>query len=209
MNAGRIVTVKEVKDLLGLDGAGDDAKIASLIEKASSWLEKFTNRTFRERTGIREFIDSRGGRFLWLGARPITTTTPLLISVDAGQDHDATQNHLTEELGVGDGDFVIDRNLGKVSLVGTGSFSQGPKAIRVDYSAGYLIDDIPQEAKLAAIYYVGYLLQKFETRSGLAQSNRTIPQGSVSLIQGVPAEIAEIARPLQLPGTSAGTGGFF
>lgn len=209
MNAGRIATVKEVADLIGIDGAGENARLVTLIEAGSAWLETFTNRTFKEQTGVQDFYDSRGGRFLWLRRRPITTTTPLEISVDPGQDFDNTSNHLTEEAPNVSGDFVIDRDLGKVSLVGNGSFLRGPKAIRVTYSAGYADDEIPGLAKKALAYYVAFFLKKFELRSGIIESSRTIQQGSTSIVQGIPAEVRELARPLRLPPVAAGTGGFF
>ncbi len=198
MKAGRILTVKEFKDYLRIDGAGDDAQITLFIQAASDWIERYCGRTFKEQTGLQEFYDSDGGRVLFLRERPVTLTTTLDVRVDPTQEFLAPEDQLIEETGTLDGDFVIDREFGKITLLGDGQFQRGPKTIRVDYSAGFLDDEIPDQVKLACAYHGGYFLQKMTAKNGLHLQSKTIPQGSKSLVQGVPIEITELLNPIRI-----------
>ena len=205
---GRIITVKEFKDFLQLDGSAEDGLIISLIDAVSTDIERRTGRTFKERTGLVEFYDSKGGRKLFSRRRPITTTTTLELRVDP--DHEFTaDDDLIEETGGTVGDFTLDRNIGLFTLVGTRTFNRGPQIIRLTYSAGYTVGNIPDEAKLAAAYMVGFMLQKFRDKGGLTHASKSMPQGTTTFLNERPAIVDQLLQPFKLIDLGVTTGRTF
>lgn len=197
-----IVSVIEAKSLVRIDGATDDALFLRAIKAVSSRIEKHCNRTFGEQTGIVEYHggDTQAWTTLIPRCRPLTSTTAVDLRVDLNRVFGS------DTLLVEDTDFVVDAELGLIDLVGAGiagvlsgmgRFPTDPKTIKLTYSAGYTVADMPYEAKLAAAMWAGMIHQKLVEQNGLLQSSKQIMDGSVDFIQGMPEDVMVLLEGLK------------
>ena len=193
------VQLFEVKDALGIEGGSEDSKLISLIDSASDYAEREMNRTLGERTAITEFHGTSRRtklRRIWTKRAPITVTTTVDLRVDGNRIFPA-DSQLIEETGTGAGDFVVDRELGHVEMFGDSIFipaPRGPQTIRILYSAGYLIDDMPPAIKEGIIALIDFLRLR-KVSSALVLTSKSIAGGTEGFKDELPAQwVSMLAR---------------
>lgn len=195
MPAGRICTVKQLKDALHIDGDGDDAELARRIEEASDFIERKTNRTFKEVEDVTEFHSTRGGILMWTRKRPVTATT----AFDLRLDTKIPRAFGSETALVLDRDFVVDLDLGKVELIGFTSFPTAPKSLRVTYSAGYVHGMIPRAVQEACIHLAAFFHQRYTSSQSLITSSIGMDQGQTTIIEDIPGPVLALIQPFTFP----------
>lgn len=195
--------LREVKTLLEIDpgDTSEDLKIGFLVNQAASLIDDFLGRgiTFRSRT---EYYNGTGTQKLNLRARPVYTTPTIQCWEDSGgfygQPSDAFDSD--SELTYGD-DFVlwVDQDDGTSRsgiLIRRQDYWERPRireqgllypfigqalgSIKVTYSAGYYVDNLPWSFRLASDLLIGKL--RYIIPLGMELGSESYEERSVSYI---------------------------
>jgi len=175
-NSTALTTVPAVKQMLGIEGTGEDAQIAVEIAAASAAIESYCHRVFA-RQAITELVKGYGGPYLMLGRAPVVrlgtilanSTDPItdarLENADAGLVYRKFNWDNTIQLGW---------TIGDTPLPG----SEDP-FYSIDYSAGYLLpgDDVEGEMTIS----VDGPTKQFRTTETFP---RTLVSGDVLVAEG-------------------------
>lgn len=158
-----LVSLEDAKDFLKISGESEDSIIESMINRASSWANSYTQRLLLSRTNT-DYYDGDGTGTLILNQYPVTTLTSLYDDVDrafgAGTAIDVSSN------------VVLDGNNGLIRLFNQAvAFNKGILNVKAVYTAGYTLATVPASIQEAVLLYVGnsyrsqYLGQRFGTTS--------------------------------------------
>ncbi len=169
-----LTDIRELKTILDIDpdNKAEDVKLNFLVEQASKLIEEYLNRpglSFNSRT---EYYNGTGSQNLLLRSRPVYTDPPIQVFVDEGGFYGSTSGSFDPQqcqLFYGQ-DFClkIDQDNGTSRsgiLVRLHAFWPRPGvrqqgylspfigtsygAIKIIYSAGYTVDDLPAPFRLA------------------------------------------------------------
>lgn len=173
--------LRELKPLLDIDpdNGTEDKKLGFMIRQASAWMEEVLDRpgfSYKERT---EFYNGTGTSKLLLRSRPVRPATGISVWVDQTGFWGASSGSFNAQTQLTFGtDFSlwIDREDGssrngilirnhaywpKPMIREAGYLSpfrgEGLGCIKVQYSGGYLVDDMPAQLRLAATLLVAKL----------------------------------------------------
>lgn len=160
--------------------SADQAAIESLIDAASWWFNRYTDRSLLARS-VTEYHDGPGGVLLYTKERPINSVTSL--HDDPDRNYGATYLITTT-------DYVYYGDEGKIVLTGT-SFSVGSaKAIQLIYNGGY--STVPYDLENGVVNLVLYWYDKyFQKRIGLSGISDDV--GNRTYVSDIPAEVKQIA----------------
>lgn len=158
-----LVSLYDAKDFLKISGESEDSIIESMINRASSWANSYTQRLLLSRVNT-DYYDGDGTGTLILNQYPVTTLTSLYDDVDrafgAGTAIDVGSN------------VVLDGNNGLIRLFNqVVAFNKGILNVKAVYTAGYTLSAVPASIQEAVLLYVGnsyrsqYLGQRFGTTS--------------------------------------------
>ena len=214
--------LRETKVLLEIDpeDTEEDILLGFLIEHASQWIEEILNRPGMEKKSRTEYYFGTGNQKLLLRSRPVFTTPTIAVSLDEGGNFGATSGAFTSAdaaLTYGtDFALVIDQDNGtsrsgilyrinnlwpKPSVRQRGLLSPflgtGFGTIRVTYTAGYDVDNLPAGLRLAA----GLLVQRLRYIMPLGQelTGDSFEERNISIVTSEKEKLLAIVKPLLLP----------
>lgn len=161
--ANALVALSDAKDFLKVSSENEDAIIESMINRASSWTNDYTQRLLLSRANT-DYYDGDGTGTLILNQYPVTTLTSLNDDVDRTFGAGTAINVST--------DVVIDNNNGLIRLFNRAvAFNKGMLNIKAVYTAGYSLANVPASIQEAVLLYIGnsyrsqYLGQRFGATS--------------------------------------------
>lgn len=169
-----LITLAEAKTVLKVAGAGQDARITSMIEAISDLADRYANHAF----ALRTVIERHSGTAFGADAA-IVRTTPLDSVVSIHDDPDGVFGASSL---IAAADYYIDSKRGGIiqlsgNSTGKRTFLMGVGNVRIEYQAGYAA--VPDAAKEFARLAVAYLFRQEEARAqGTASVSRD--SGSVS-----------------------------
>lgn len=152
-----LIRLSDYKEYKNINSTARDGKIQSLISATSSLVENYCNRKFTEysTTPKVEWFDGKTN-IVYLKEFPVIGVTSVKTSEDGG----VTQTTLTEAASDKKGYFV-DLEEGSIfTQVETEkfitSYDVAYKSLEVTYTAGYTLDDVPEDLKLCIMDLVHY-----------------------------------------------------
>lgn len=181
LNANALIDLNPFKLFIGIPTTelSRDTELETFINEASTLIETYCNRFFRERT-ITEKISGDRNNELLLNQWPVNSITS--IHVSENRVFDATTllaaiNYDIEEDEKGEGVGVVRFD---------GCFSKGIKNIQAIYVMGYnAIANVPPDLQLACKITAAYYFQISENRD-FTVAMKTKGDEDVTLIQGIP-----------------------
>jgi hypothetical protein len=195
MATGDLCSLPDVKALLNLTAATDDALLARMITSASKYFEKQTGRVFSTTSytevfgGSDDRIRQRAAINLWsptvqlLGQRgyavnlrnwPITAITQVMIDGVVVPARPALVAGDTNNALSTDGYVLVDKN--RLELQGSYQFTPGISNIQVDYSTGWPDEDLAVVGE-AVINLVAW---RYKGKDRIGQLSKTIGGETVS-----------------------------
>lgn len=185
MSVNSLFTASAFTAMVGAS-ADDATNVATVIEWVSVWMNTTTRYNLMARE-VTEYRDGDGSNTLWLSVVPVGTVA---IYIDSGREFGADTLYSEWSESAASGDFVVDDDTGKVTLI-NGSFSTGAKTIKAVYTGGW--STIPADLEGAAMRLAR--LWYDQIRNGIigvsAHSSRS---GNASYLPTVPDDIAKIAE---------------
>ena len=144
LKADALISLADVKTYLTRAGVAfgsdNDTILEMLINSVSTWVRSFVGRNLIQTTHT-EYYNGGGGTDLILKNRPIISVTTVHV--------DALRAWGTSSL-IASGDIMINKPSGILTCWNnTGWWERGEANIKVVYSAGYAIADIPSDIQLA------------------------------------------------------------
>jgi len=160
-----VATVAEVKDFLRKSDDQDLAVLDAIANGVGAYFKSATGRQFIvPASDATVKMDGTGDVDLWLPDYPIVSVTSI------------------KELGitlVKDTDFYQYDPAGRLRRAGH-AWTDEPQGVEVVYKAGYAVESVPQDLKMAFMVQVAELWKRFRTQSW-GETNRTLAQQSVTL----------------------------
>lgn len=163
------ITLQEYKEYKKLTKNDDDVKLGIIVNAVNSLIKAYIGRgvVLDPDTPIVEYITlDYDTDVIFPESWPINSVVSVT-EVPYGYNYDSTI-HLPLEADV---DYLISDN-DRIYKVG-GTWKTGPKAIRLEYTAGY--DTVPDEIKLAAVELVNYYYKE-QFLQARTTGNTTITQ---------------------------------
>lgn len=208
----------EVKKLLDidLDDTSEDVKLSLLIKMASSWIEQWCGREFEVKSRT-EFYSGTGTMELRLRNRPVFTTPNPAVRIDEEGWFNAEGDRFDSTTALTWGDdfaLVLDdrdtvssrsgilvrrRNFWpKPSVRQRGYLSpfigKGYGNIRIQYTAGFGVDTLPEDIRLAANFLVARLAYTFPL--GVELSSESYLDRSISAVTSEKNKLLALVSPL-------------
>lgn len=148
-----LVTAAEAKSHLKIDVATTeyDTDIENLVNSVSALCNSYTKRNLLSgaRTELKESDDPYT---LFLKDYPVSTLTHLYIDTERVYGAD------TE---VVEGEYILYADSGKIVLAND-SFSNAPQAIKIEYTAGYALANVPYDLKRACLDQIKFLFNRWK-----------------------------------------------
>lgn len=168
-------TAAEVKTHIGISGSTHDTKIAQYIDGVDAFITKKTGvktgATLSTDLDITDEIhDGFGLPYLFTKYHPINSVDAVYRRLSDFTFEDYTTDAGTIEY---DGNKVFTQYL----ITG-----KGERNIKIDYNAGYLTADVPEDLKLAAIMLVAFL---FNSRNATGIKNQSVLGVQMTLEQEI------------------------
>lgn len=144
-----LVTLAQVKEFVLNDStvATFDDALTAMVNEVSHAIETYCGRKFKERTGLTEYHNPKGGTVVSLKNFPVTGTTAFALY------DDPNRNYGSDTL-IAATDYFLDLETGVIHLTNDGEFSSAPGAVKAFYSAGYATDSIPYTLQRACKKWV-------------------------------------------------------
>lgn len=174
-------TTDQVKAYLGgyTGVTADDTIIGSLLERATDFIDRYCGTEFFNET-LTEYPRGRGGTWLVLSRRPISSVTSVHVSVDLPRAY--TDTNLLAE----DDDFTVDYNAGALNLAG-GVWPTAPRTIKVVYVAGPAT--VPPAINWACLKIAAIWLRR---RTNVGLSSESLGEGSITKYEDMPQDVKAI-----------------
>ena len=194
LGVNALVTLDEAKAFLKKTDDADLSVLELLIDGVSEQFNAATDRTLKTTTYTDLYLDGNGQPDIYLPNYPVTTLTSVY--------EDGTL--LTEGL---TGDFVLySSNNGAWLHKLSGTWLEGPKTIKITYTAGYGAVSpagspaLPQRVKTACLIQLGDFWQKFSHKSW-GETARSLANQSVTIVD---KDILPIVKTMLAPDTRYG-----
>lgn len=75
-----LVSLANLKTLLGVTGTAEDARLTLLLAQADNWVKAHCRRRFERETGVEEYYSGTGTRLLVLRERPVVEVSDVRLS---------------------------------------------------------------------------------------------------------------------------------
>lgn len=167
----QLVDIATVTELMGAKETDSDQKnlLKSFINSASSFCNSETHRLLLSRV-LTEYYSGDGSNSLFTNQYPITTITAVYDDLARAYGSDT-------EIDSGDLVYMPETLAYKIVYDG-GTFTQGIKNLKVQYTAGY--STIPYDLQQACIEIIMFYWKSFKDgRFGI--TSRTIGDGSITI----------------------------
>ena len=194
MNGAAIVSIDWCRELLGTDER-DSAIIETVIASSSARVERYLMRRIVERSFV-HYLDSVGERQIVLPDYPVRSVDSLRCdperlfgdetNLDGGAWYCATVPYdVFEDL---PGVLIFDPFL---------SLPVGRQIIRIEYTAGYPLEQMPEDLKLATVELVAWELRRVRSKqigvSGLVPTSGRMERTVLEM--QMPANVREMLEP--------------
>lgn len=167
-----LVTVSELKELLSIAHAEDDALLTTIVDAASKWFESQVGRTITA-TDYVEIQDGQGGTSI------VPSHYPVISIATSGLVIDGTV--VTLSTGYGVAGYYLS---GDVIKLRSQYVTSGSGNVSISYRAGYAT--VPSDVK-QAVLEIAALMYREKDRVG--QQSRTGPDGSTVFYYAPPARV--------------------
>lgn len=164
--------------------SGKEGRLADAIEMAESLAGAYCHRTLASASYTEYHDIGRDQTQVLLRQAPVVGT----ITFSVGD------NGIAPTLQTVDDDYLLDADAGIVTSL-VGSWDEGPRQVKVVYTAGYTSTTIPAALKRALYQLTAWL---FETAGNAGAAQESMDGYSVTphpLVDGVPADIAAMLDP--------------
>lgn len=203
-----LITAAEARDYIrGLSGSAEDTLLGLLIDRVGAAFGRYCafppaaagGAATLEQTTYTRYLDGPGGNTLQLSVRPTLSVTSI---------HDSVDRTYTSTDLIASGDYEVFGTDGIVVLKTTGAtsgFSEGYRAIKAVYSAGY--STVPDDIKHAACLQVKWWYEGRDVVGfrSVSQTGGNVSMGA-SLAKGAGGplqllgECREVLQPYRLTG---------
>ncbi len=187
-----LIDLADLKEFLKISGTGEDSLLNALINECSQAVVDFLGRPIISAT-YTEFYDGPSGGELMLDKYPIISVTTLNDDTDrafgSADDIDISA------------DVLIDKEGGTLRLWNNESaFTQGQANVKVVYSAGYALADVPASIQLAvkrwcAAHYMKHIDRRHDIASETVGDSTT-----TFIVEKMPQDVAALLRPFKKRG---------
>lgn len=150
-----------------------------IIEEAEGIAGGYCHRTLASTSYTEYHNPSYGQTEVCLRNYPVTGTTTVYTAANTTSPTTLTA----------DTDYTIDTDRGIISLLG-GTYPDGPRNLKVTYTAGYSTATLPANLRRALYQLVGWLLETAGTVGAQTESMDGYSVTPEKIINGVPESIA-------------------
>lgn len=181
-----LVAVADARTVLKIVGAGEDAVLADLINRASAFAAKYCGRPLVS-TARTEYYSGDGDRQLILNHRPVTAVAS--VHVDGLRDWGADTAVDTTE------DLIRDDAAGILELWNNGgAFTKGRGNVRVVYTAGYVAGStVPHDLQDAVLMIVQHHYKRIYQDGRIGLAAETLDDRTLTYSQdAIPPKAKEI-----------------
>ena len=175
-----LATLSELKEYLDISSAAHDARLTSLLARAESAMEQFTERRFAAADYV-ELNDGAGVPWLLLRHYPALSVASV---------HDDTARAFPPDTLIPAADYALEADAGILRLTSGGVFTRGVSNVRAAYRAGY--ETPPSDLKQACILFAALL---FEERKNVGVASRSLKDGATTYRHGIPEEVLKMLEP--------------
>jgi hypothetical protein len=151
-----------------------DAILLLIGDRASELFERATSRVFKAREDVVETMNGTGRRSLFLKWFPVTAVASITVE---GALVDASR-------------YVVDPEMGQVTLTGGAVWPEGVGNVVVTYDAGYADVDLPADAVGTVLDICRFLYSRHAVNGELESSINIGPSG-ISIQQGLPRDLRD------------------
>lgn len=210
----------EIKVLLGLDpgNTAQDSKLLILNTVVGEWLGEWLNRPGFDLKARTEYYDGTGTQNLLLRSRPVYTTPTVQVFADSNGNWGSTSGSFdtaTTELVYGD-DFALRLDPGEEGrsrsgiLVRLNAYWDKPSVrqrgllspfigqangnVKVVYTAGYTVDSLPAQLRMAANLLVARL--NYVWPLGVELGSESYEERSLSIITSQKSALFVLVKPM-------------
>lgn len=131
---------------------GPQTQVAALIEAATTWIEKYCNRTFRQTTYTDEAHDGNGELFIYVKNSPIITLTTVTIQESSFSGSSTSTDFAASKFDTKLATGKIKFKPGSFLSSGASHFTEGFQNVLIDYVGGFA--QVPEPIKLVASQFV-------------------------------------------------------
>lgn len=175
-----LVTLVEGKEKLKITASSEDSILGVLINGVSQAIKKYTGRNFIS-ASYTQFYDGDGTDELQLANYPVTALTTL--NDDVNRDF-ASGDDISSD------DYLLDGPAGIVRLWNTESvFIRAKANVKVVYTAGYTVANIPADLKLAALRWIAREYMKFSDKKAQVVLASVRDQNITYDVTDIPADV--------------------
>lgn len=168
-----LITADDYKTWKGISTSDYDARIAVYIDQVQAFADKYTGRTLERQAGIVEYVDGKGGMYLFLKNSPIETITSIAHVADDGTETTmpaTTYDYATSEDSRSSvcrkGYSVADACWGG-QCQGRPMWQRGCRNWKVTYTAGYAAGSAPADLERALFRLIDALFDETERDVGV------------------------------------------
>lgn len=184
-----LVSLADAKEFLKITGSTEDEIVGKIVNHCSQWINKFCDRVLLEVTDRVEYHSGDGcSGAIMLNNFPVSEVDSVYV--------DATREFAAGTLVQASSYFVHD-DTGVLELIGEDSYwLLGKKNIKVTYTAGYALADMPQDIQMACKLLIGYIYRTFYSQWRMGVSSETIGQKTVTFDKvAMPKEVEGMLKP--------------
>lgn len=182
-----LVTRTRAKQEKALSAVGNTL-LTNLIEGASDWIERYTDRVFAS-AAYTEIQTGKNVNYLYVENPVINTFTSITVTDSSGGTETITA-----------GNFVFDPQSGKITFGPDNASSYGvfptwpERNLEISYNGGY--DTIPDDVQEACIYAVTSMYAQTGRKNNPAFSEEKVGEHSYKIAMVVPLEEQPLIRTL-------------
>ena len=146
-----LVTLAELKEFLKVSTTTDDVLFNVLINSASRLANSYTGRQLLSKSHT-HYYDGSGSSELIVAEYPIVSVTTL--NDDTNRDFGSGDN-------ISSANYMLDKEAGIIRLWNAeASFVKGDGTVKLVFSAGYAVADVPADLKLAVMRLCAIMYEK-------------------------------------------------
>ena len=189
-----LIDLDEYKEYKDIKSTTRDGKIQTLISQVSALIENYCNRKFID------YSNSNSPKVEWFDAKTnkvYLTEFPVIavLSVKTSENGGLDQTELTANATTKDG-YYADLENGVVMTQQAvnnflSSYDVPYRSLEVEYTAGYTVDTLPKDLKLATMDLIAYY-EESESKPTKSLLGATIDNPLPSLAQNFPPHIKRI-----------------
>lgn len=189
--ANALISLDALKAYLSADNTDEfltdtstDIELERIINAASRYANRYTGVDLLSREHT-EYYDGDGSRTLFLDNFPVTSSvSEIALYIDTDREYEDDDK-------VDSGDIVLYENTGKVIVEDT-VFSRGYQSVKITYTAGYALADVPGDLAYAVKLICAAMWKKKKDKL-VSVSSISVDGSSITIAEkDIPPLAAEI-----------------